>query len=213
MEVLCLEAQILPDADTSGRGEVARIESGDIGRSSQLTEPPDELPHGARKTKQKRLQKKGETSTARQVPPQLGVPNFRQLATALTTVGKRRKEENRCNNPEAELTSVPSQPTNSLAPQNVAVAQEFDLHVVLPMPSSGIHLLLNNEGESVNESISESGEDVGRLDEEANSLIAIQKEVGFTFENGEEEIQSKLVELEKLDLKKKIVREQRGVDQ
>jgi hypothetical protein len=95
----------------------------------------------------------------------------------------------------------------------VAVAQEFDLHVVLPMPSSGIHLLLNNEGESVNESISESGEDVGRLDEEANSLIAIQKEVGFTFENGEEEIQSKLVELEKLDLKKKIVREQRGVDQ
>jgi hypothetical protein len=213
MEVLCLEAQILPDADTSGRGEVARIEFGDIGRSSQLTEPPDELPHGARKTKQKRLQKKGETSTARQVPPQLGVPNFRQLATALTTVGKRRKEENRCNNPEAELTSVPSQPTNSLAPQNVAVAQEFDLHVVLPMPSSGIHLLLNNEGESVNESISESGEDVGRLDEEANSLIAIQKEVGFTFENGEEEIQSKLVELEKLDLKKKIVREQRGVDQ
>jgi hypothetical protein len=33
--------------------------------------------------------------------------------------------------------------------------------------------------------------------------------VGFTFENGEEEIQSKLIELEKIDYEKKIVREQK----
>jgi hypothetical protein len=154
------------------------------------------------------MMRKGEAASARQAPSQLGVPKFRQLATALTTVGKRRKEDNCCNHSEAEIPTVPLQPLLTLSTPNVAETQDFDLHVVLPMPSSGIHLLLNNDGVSVDESISESGEEVDRKKEEANTLIAFQKEVGFTFENGEEEIQSKLVELENHDLKKKIVREQ-----
>jgi hypothetical protein len=40
-----------------------------------------------------------------------------------------------------------------------------------------------------------------------NILIDIQKKVGFTFEAGDDEIQSKLIEVEKIDSDKMVERE------
>jgi hypothetical protein len=75
---------------------------------------------------------------------------------------------------------------------------------------------MDEQGDSVPESISGTEEDddaAVRREEEANILVGIQKEVGFTFEVGKEEVQSKLVELEKIDYEKKIVRERGRSDQ
>jgi hypothetical protein len=68
--------------------------------------------------------------------------------------------------------------------------------------------VLDLDGASAQDSTSDRGGVAAAREEEANILIDIQQEVGFTFECGEEEIQSKLVELEKIDFEKKIVREQ-----
>ncbi|MCI71654.1 hypothetical protein A2U01_0092917, partial [Trifolium medium] len=47
-----------------------------------------------------------------------------------------------------------------------------------------------------------------RLEEEALQLLGIQKEVGFTFEGSENEMQSRLVELVRNDRDKNFEKEQ-----
>jgi hypothetical protein len=78
------------------------------------------------------------------------------------------------------------------------------------LPASGMNLIINDDGESVPESISDFEDSVARKKEEVNILIDIQKEAGFTFEAGEDEIQSKLLDLEKIDCNKMVEREQGG---
>ncbi|WJX28774.1 hypothetical protein P8452_17453 [Trifolium repens] len=74
--------------------------------------------------------------------------------------------------------------------------QEFELQVVLPFSDSGINLLLDKNG--VEDRVSE-GEEVAKL-------MGIQRKVGFTFEGREQNVKKKLVELEKVDRAKNVVR-------
>jgi hypothetical protein len=83
---------------------------------------------------------------------------------------------------------------------------EFDLEVVLPFPDSGLNILLNPiEGASGSEQVARED---GRLPEaeEALKLLSIQKKVGFTFVDNENEIQGRLEELEKVDRAINVVR-------
>jgi hypothetical protein len=68
--------------------------------------------------------------------------------------------------------------------------------------NSGLNQIFATEGGFVPEEGSEEEGDM--VSKEASTLMRIQKEVGFSFEGGEEEIQSKLVELEKKDKEKHV---------
>ncbi|GAU50244.1 hypothetical protein TSUD_194790 [Trifolium subterraneum] len=120
----------------------------------------------------------------------VGVPKFCQFAVATKSGGRRRREDPKGKSKEVAPGVVEIQSHSSSTPVVAEEVPTIELQVVLPMPSSGINLVVNNDGETVFESISESGEEVARKEEEAKALIDIQKKVGFTFEGGEEDIQS-----------------------
>jgi hypothetical protein len=83
---------------------------------------------------------------------------------------------------------------------------DFELEVVLPFPGSGLNLLLNpDEGLHCLDQVCSRDGRVPEV-EEAAKLVEIQKQVGFTFVNNESEIQGRLVELEKMDRAKNVVR-------
>ncbi|WJX76281.1 hypothetical protein P8452_59720 [Trifolium repens] len=171
-----------------------------VTRISQLSESSIDSVEENEMLLPRKIVKKGNHSSVRPIPPQLGVPKFCQLAAALKSTGRRRKHKE--GDPPSTVAQLSSQP-NHVSGE----FQDFDLHVVLPLPSSGIHLVVNNDGDPVPETPPELGGEVERYEEEANTLIDIQKKVGFTFEGEEGEIQNKLIELAKIDHDQKIVRE------
>jgi predicted sugar kinase len=133
----------------------------------------------------------------------------------MVEAGRRRKEQIRKNAKNGgsviegghSCETIVSQPLP--LPIDVEEPPAINLEVVLPLPGSGINHVLDLDGASAQDSTSDRGGVAAAREEEAKILIDIQHEVGFTFENGEEEIQSKLIELEKIDYEKKIVREQK----
>jgi hypothetical protein len=210
------EVASLGDVEDIGREETLRI--------SQLSEAATANSQELAKSKVKRGTKKPPQNPARSSSQSLGVPKFCQLAESMKEVGKRRKEAKKkhrggdaINN--GEISTVGVVCNDSLQPQVVISTPDsveppaIELQVVLPVPNFGIMLMMDEHGESVPDSISDSDDVVARREEEANILIGIQKQVGFTFEGGEEEIQSKLVEVEILDSEQKVVRELRRSDQ
>jgi hypothetical protein len=79
-----------------------------------------------------------------------------------------------------------------------------NLVAVTPVPNSGLNLLLDNGGGFILEPTMEEA-DIGiSKEDEATLLIGIQKEVGFNFEVGDVELQSKLVELDNFDCEKNV---------
>jgi hypothetical protein len=132
----------------------------------------------------------------------------------MVEAGRRRKEQIRKKSKNGGSVNEGGQLCEINLPQalplpiDVEEPPAINLEVVLPLPGSGINHLLDSDGASAQDSTSDRGGVAAAREEEAKILIDIQHEVGFTFENGEEEIQSKLVELEKIDFEKKIVREQ-----
>ncbi|KAK2413385.1 zinc finger CCCH domain-containing protein [Trifolium repens] len=187
--------------------EVNTVKEGTT-RYSQISESHHETLPDTNKRKGKR--------NSRPIPPQIGVPKFCQLANSLIEAGKRKKEGSRKKVREGSGVSEGGANCDLLSPHSSASTQEEEelsaigLQVVLPMPPSGINLIVDSNGDEVSDSISDTQRVVDK-EEEATLLIGIQKEVGFTFEVGEEEIQSKLVELENFDNEQKTVRvQQRG---
>ncbi|MCH86174.1 hypothetical protein A2U01_0007028, partial [Trifolium medium] len=113
------------------------------------------------------------------IPPS-EAPMFRKLALALKSAGKRRKVA------DPAILVPMCQASTSAA--EVGVAPGID---VLPILGSGIDLLLDKEGDLAPDSFSATEEGRFRKEDEANVLMGIQKEVGFTFEVEESEIQSR----------------------
>jgi hypothetical protein len=178
-------------------------------RFSQISEDSSDLPQEGGEHIQSRKSKKATQGPSRLPPPMLGIPKFRQLELSLKAAGARRQKEGVVKQhrpidpPISEDPPVPI-PSNHQA-------RSFDLHVVLPMPSSGIHHVLDDDGGLIQQDNPDAARNGITKEKEAEILIEIQKEVGFSFEIEEEEIQSKLVELDNIDkMKKDEVVQQRG---
>jgi hypothetical protein len=148
----------------------------------------------------KKAMKKGISNPVRPPPPLIGVPTFRKLELSLkAAAGRKRKEGSKQTQGGDDSVGNGTQ----LVPEPPAkIHGDFELHVVLPLQNSGLNQIFAAEGVFVPEEGSE--EDGDMVSKEASTLMRIQKEVGFSFEGGEEEIQSKLVELEKKDKEKHV---------
>jgi hypothetical protein len=126
----------------------------------------------------KRKLKKGLHNPARLIPPQIGVPKFCQLAAALQFVGRRRgQKDGAASVVESQSHSLPSNYVMEVDPTIVVQAGS-------PLPASGINLLINNDGESVPESISENEDTTAQKNEEANILIGIKRRLGSLLKLG-----------------------------
>jgi hypothetical protein len=138
--------------------------------------------------------------------PLVGAPLSRQIAMKSMPQPRRRKNgdvgkhgSRKGQSGEAiqkQLPVFPPSVSTHLAGESTT---EFELQVVLPFPGSGINHVVDSEGGWVSES--GSGLEPGRVPEELEAavLMGIQKEVGFNFEEGDEDVQRRLVELEKRD--------------
>jgi hypothetical protein len=204
-----VQLEVSDDVAVNGVNEVVRCSQ----LSEIMTEP---IPQKGKGTSKKNPKKGASNSnTIRGIPNQVGVPKFCQLAASMVEAGRRRKEANKKTQRGGAITSdeAPACENTMGQPQlrstEVEEHPEFVLEVVLPIPSSGVNLLLDNDGESISESNSVVSDEEASRVSEAKVLMGIQKEVGFTFEGNEEMIQGKMVELEENDLEKKIEREQR----
>jgi hypothetical protein len=215
-----LVSPLVDDGDVARLGDVEDNGLKDSTRQSELSESTSDAPQEVEKSKAKKGPKKPQTNPARPLPQQLGVPKFCQLAESMKEAGKRRKEAKKKKSREGDVqnegvvTKVGVMCNHSSQPHALSTMQDsveppvIGLHVVLPLPPSGLTLVMDDHGESMPDSISDTDDGAVRREEEANILIGIQKQVGFTFDGDEDEIQSKLVELETHDNEKKVVREQ-----
>jgi hypothetical protein len=192
-------------------GEVEGVvKNNEVIRISQLSENSSGSTHVIEAGNKKRNSRKDSHHHARLIPPLLGVPKFRQLEMAVNSLGKRRKEVSRSISQSGDGIEGQRQlqePLTSTASEEISA---IDLQVVLPMPTSGINLIVNNDGAVLSDSLQGSGDDSARKIEEAGKLLDIQKKVGFTFDVGDSETQSKLVELDDLDRMRNVDRVQDG---
>jgi hypothetical protein len=154
------------------------------------------------KSKKKNKVKKKHNHSRPQVPPP-GTPTFKKLAMAMEASGKRRKAAGQL------------KPGNQPPSQPIPMAEDvpgIDLHVALPMPRSGIDDLIDDDGEVVPDSALMLGGGFIN-EEEVTVLMGIQQQVGFSFQNNEHEIHSRLVELEVTDRRQNVEVEQGRGDQ
>jgi hypothetical protein len=135
-----------------------------------------------------------------------GAPLSRVIALNSVSQGRRRKGGDAERKAEAkgqrkEASKGQQLPlvSSPISSHFVGDAANFELQVVLPFPGSGIDQLVDSDGEVVPETAEVLGE--GRIseEEEASRLMGIQAMVGFTFEGGEDEVQKRLVEVERKD--------------
>jgi hypothetical protein len=163
-----------------------------------------------RSANRKNSKKLPSSKNARAVLPLVGAPLSMQIALNARPAGRRRKVGDVVRKggaaraqPEEGVSSSPPVVGNSFSAQsnggNTILNPNFELHVVLPFPDSGVAHLVDGSGEG--DSDTEPAREVDVSTEEAvvTKLIEIQKKVGFTFEGGEEDIHSRLVVLEKKD--------------
>ncbi|WJX21836.1 hypothetical protein P8452_11212 [Trifolium repens] len=140
--------------------------------------------------------------------PLVGAPLSMRIALSERPLGRRKKGEASKKGSLKGHGSVGGvQPSLPVGTSSQAVeGSDFELEVVLPFPGSGLNLLLNpDEGLHCLDQVCSRDGRVPEV-EEAAKLVEIQKQVGFTFVNNESEIQGRLVELEKMDRAKNVVR-------
>jgi hypothetical protein len=198
--------------DVNYVNETVRPGHQEVVRLSQLSETPHNQTHASTKVCKKRSSKKGHHNSDRPTPHPIGVPKFRQLELTLKVAGRRRKDVDvgTTRADDLPLISTGSEPQPGLH----GVEEQAPVRNPVPgpgVPGSGLNLLVDHDGGSVPDSISNSGGAIVRKEEEAKILIEIQKDVGFTFEAGDDEIQSKLVELDNIDRLKHDGREEERV--
>jgi hypothetical protein len=164
-----------------------------VERSSQLSESSftDSQEGNKLLRKRNRSSKGGSQNPGRHPPNLMGVPKFRQLELILKNAGRRRKEDPKGKSSEGDLLRLDQQSSNHSATCSPGVCPTPTVDATLPIPGSGVAHLLDIDGDPVPESV---GAGVS-MEAEAVVLLGIQKEVGFTFEVGDDEIQSKLIEL------------------
>jgi hypothetical protein len=144
----------------------------------------------------------------------LGIPKFRQLELTLKAAGRKRKEGNKELNEVNVLSSGSVQAESAMAPISEGEASPgIDLHVELPFIDSGLNCVVDSGGGFVPDSNLEEEVNVITKEEEARILIGLQKEAGFNFEVGDDEVQRKLVELEDSDRGRNVELVQANVDQ
>jgi hypothetical protein len=169
-----------------------------VERSSQLSEASFfEVQEGDKLLKKRRRRRTtgGPHNSSRHPPNMMGVPKFRQLELTLKNAGRRRKEDPKGRSSECDLLSQDRQSQNHDSARGLGITPSSAVEATVPIPGSGIAHLLDIDGDPVPDSV---GAGVSK-DAEALVLMGIQKEVGFTFEAGDDEIQSKLVELANKD--------------
>jgi hypothetical protein len=193
---------------------VADVEGGGIVRLSQLSESSSEPSQSLGGQNCHRNSKKGSNHGGRPIPPMLGIPKFRQLELTLKAAGRKRKEGNKELNEVNVLSSGSVQAESVMAPISEGEASPgIDLHVELPFIDSGLNCVVDSGGGFVPDSNLEEEVNVITKEEEARILIGLQKEVGFNFEVGDDEVQRKLVELEDSDRGRNVELVQANVDQ
>jgi hypothetical protein len=168
-----------------------------VERSSQLSEASFfEVQEGDKLLKKTRRRTKGGPHNSSRHPPNMmGVPKFRQLELTLKNAGRRRKEDPKGRSSECDLLSQDRQSQNHDSARGLGITPPSAVEATTPIPGSGIAHLLDIDGDPVPDSV---GAGVSK-EAEALVLMGIQKEVGFTFEACDDEIQSKLVELANKD--------------
>jgi hypothetical protein len=140
--------------------------------------------------------------------PLVGAPLSMRIALSERPASRRKKGEGakKGSTKGQRLGDVDRPPILASSVSQEVVEQAFDLEVVLPFPGSGLNLLLNQmEGQSHTDVVG-LGEDRVSEGEEVVKLLGIQKEVGFSFENNEAEVQNRLVDLEKVDRANNVLR-------
>ncbi|KAK2429449.1 hypothetical protein QL285_027887 [Trifolium repens] len=197
--------------------EVEKVLDNGVVRLSQLSESSVDSSQELGTHTKTRNSKKGLHNPVRPIPPMIGVPKFRQLELTLKAAGRRQKENGKGSSSSddcsLEVAMVPPLPAPTLEPLvSVNPLPQLDtemrtvsnLVAVTPVPNSGLNLLLDNGGGFILEPTMEEA-DIGiSKEDEATLLIGIQKEVGFNFEVGDVELQSKLVELDNFDREKNV---------
>jgi hypothetical protein len=127
---------------------------------------------------------------------------------AVNTAGRKRKEANKSNNIQEGIVVIPP---HSLTTPLISIDEgdeASNVQVMNPVPPSGLKHLIDSEGEAVSESVHGSLGEVAQKEVDAKKLISIQRKVGFTFDIEEEELQSRLVELDEVDRVKNVERVQ-----
>jgi hypothetical protein len=193
--------------ENSRKGDVEGNRVNEVERLSQLTESSSGTTQERDIVMGKKASKKGPHLT-RSTHPLVGIPKFQQLAMAVNGVGRRRKDPMKSNSKEGDHSRTVLRPQTLSIADGCAETPPIDLQVLLPVPAFGLNKLFDCDGRAVSDSLLVSGGGDAQKKEEAKILIEIQKEVGFTFEMGEDELQSKLVELDDVDRAKNVVREQ-----
>jgi hypothetical protein len=145
----------LVHVEDNGNGGVLRV--------SQLSESSLENTMEMSKGVGKKSSKKGPSNSNRQIPQQIGVPKFCQLAASMVEAGRRRKEQIRKNSKiggpviEGGQSCVKQLPLGLPLSTEVEEAPAINLEVVLPLPGSGVNLLLDSDGVSAQDSTSDGG--------------------------------------------------------
>jgi hypothetical protein len=186
----------LVECDVEGGGAMA------VGRFSQLSESSSESLQG--KGGQNRRNTKKNSRIA---PPMIGVPKFRQLEQSLKAAGRKRKEVGKKITGGGSITDIVFEQQTE---EPIQEEGSVDRQAELPLEDSGLNHLFDNEGGFIPESIAEDEGDAVPKDIEANILMVIQKEVGFSFQAGEDQIHGKLMELDNIDREKNVELVQEG---
>ncbi|MCI30140.1 hypothetical protein A2U01_0051349, partial [Trifolium medium] len=149
---------------------------------------------------------------------QVGLPLCHKLAMSLKSSGKRKKDANTAKDGSKNRHSVGRSCSGPQHPEPTSCQRSVeqpgnDLQVALPMPPTGINHLVDDDGDFVPASCSATEGVIVTKEEEAKILLGIQKEVGFTFDASDVEIQSKLVVLEYNDKANNVERVHTNSDQ
>jgi hypothetical protein len=176
---------------------------------SDLSMPTQDFSKKGGSSQPRRPVKKHHKSSSKPPLPMVGAPLSRQIALKSMPPGRRRKAGDGGKKGSLKgqsIEAIPQQqqlqplvcPSVSL-PLTGANSADFELQVVLPFPGSGINHLADGDG-GLSTDVAR-GVEGGRLPEvmEAAVLMGIQKEVGFNFDGGDEDVQRRLVQLEKKD--------------
>ncbi|GAU48924.1 hypothetical protein TSUD_301790 [Trifolium subterraneum] len=199
-----LEPSVVPGAEVEGnRGVKGLVVLFEISESCSTGESLHVTRNGTKKRKMKKPGQKGGRLGAKQAT----IPIFPKMAMLRKSADKRGKvvnpkkvrSKNRYPDNHIYVDSQIQLSSASIPPHQMEEQPGIDLLVVLPLHSSCINHVIDDDGVSVSEAASEKEEASITKMEEAKLLIGIQKEVGFTFKVSETEIQSRLVDLDVKD--------------
>jgi hypothetical protein len=194
------DIDVMKDVEVMGVDDVAAEGGNNIMRTSQISESSSDSTQSNGGLALIKKSKKGPNNKpCRPAPPMVGIPKFRQLELVLkAAVG-------RCNKHGGASHSRAGDPSiQEIQAESVQEVVEEEQQVKTARLGSGLQYLMDGEWGFIPETNSEGDGNAVSKEDEAKILVVIQKEVGFNFEANDEEIQSKLVELDNNDRMKNV---------